>query len=353
MSKEYELEIWGQPSLYKHKERKFKIFFSEPENGVNEETGILLLISGYGENPNSNVYKKCRNTFADKYNLVTLQCEYFGCEFMQSMKIMNADDLQKYIPYAELEDIFANKNHVYEKIVNIPLNEALENMNDMGPLQAIDNITATISPIEILKSNNLKFNKNKIIIYGFSHGAYLAHLCNLFSPSLFSTIIDNSGYVYPAYLEKNLTRTLYMTIDKFTTIKLHYRYIITDIVFDKQLYNLNILYNQLKNKCHIISFQGNADNLYDYRKKVNFIKTVDNTTLELITEKEVDGAIFKSNTHGLNADYLKLFEYVYNKYNLSNKETSLKFSNIKYKTDNYTYNIIYTKGVPCLTYSHN
>lgn len=72
MAKEYNYEMFGQPSIYSSKERKLNIYFSEPEDGINEETGIILFIAGFGGNANSNVYKKMRSVFADKYNLVTI-----------------------------------------------------------------------------------------------------------------------------------------------------------------------------------------------------------------------------------------------------------------------------------------
>lgn len=79
------------------------------------------------------------------------------------------------------------------------LNEDKSNFNDMGPIQAIDNLTAIKIVMDILEENNLKYNKNKVVVYGHSHGAYISYLCNAFSPNLISTIIDNSAYLYPAY----------------------------------------------------------------------------------------------------------------------------------------------------------
>lgn len=48
MSKEYSYDIYGHPSLQDAKERKLKIYFSEPEDGINKDTGILLFIAGFG-----------------------------------------------------------------------------------------------------------------------------------------------------------------------------------------------------------------------------------------------------------------------------------------------------------------
>ena len=61
MAKEYDIEVYSQKSLYNPKERTLKIYFDEPDTGVNTQTGILMLISGYGGNANSNVYKKMRS----------------------------------------------------------------------------------------------------------------------------------------------------------------------------------------------------------------------------------------------------------------------------------------------------
>ncbi|WP_223869599.1 DUF2920 family protein [Paenibacillus sabuli] len=101
--------------------------------------------------------------------MVTIQCDFFGWEFMQS----------------------------------VSLNETVSNFNDMGIMQALDNITAVIIVSEFIKDNNLKFNAKKIIADGQSHGAYLAFLCNRFAPNLFSLIIDNSAWIVPAYLTLN------------------------------------------------------------------------------------------------------------------------------------------------------
>ena len=62
MAKEYEVKLVGQPYYGNCKERTYSICFSEPEKGINKETGILLLVAGFGGNINSNVYRKIRNT---------------------------------------------------------------------------------------------------------------------------------------------------------------------------------------------------------------------------------------------------------------------------------------------------
>ena len=48
--------------------------------------------------------------------------------------------------------------------------------------------------------------------------------------------------------------------------------------------------------------------MIDYTIKRKLINQVSNAEFLLIGEKEVDGHIFKSNRHGLDADFLKMFE---------------------------------------------
>lgn len=47
-----------------------------------------------------------------------------------------------------------------------------------------------------------------------------------------------------------------------------------------------------------------------------FCTSVNYCDFNLISEKEVDGEIFKSTNHGLDTDFLKLFGYVYEQYGL-------------------------------------
>ncbi|WP_157797120.1 MULTISPECIES: hypothetical protein [Clostridium] len=41
------MSIDAHPSIYKPENRKLDVYFSEPECGVNDDTGILLFIDGY------------------------------------------------------------------------------------------------------------------------------------------------------------------------------------------------------------------------------------------------------------------------------------------------------------------
>lgn len=309
MSKNYEITVDGHPNIYnKMSARKLNICFSEPEEGVQAETGVLMLIPGFGGNLNSNVYKKMRTNFADKYNLVTIQCDYFGLEFMQ------ADVLE----------------------------ETIENFNDLGPLQAMDIISSVMLVQAIMKDNNLVYNTNKIIAYGHSHGAYLAYLANAFAPNLFSYIIDNSGWLMPQHL-----------FNKRVLIKnnqrLEFDYAIKNMKdLDLEIYNLKRLYKR-NNNCFIQSFHGSNDNLISLLDKRDFILPLKNSCLHEITEGNLN-EIFRSNAHGLDADYIKMFDYVMMEFKPAfKKERKHKPRTHRIETSKFSYLVNFDSAIAILS----
>lgn len=312
MSNDYSFTIDGHPVIYNGYARKLNIYFSEPDIGVNDETGIVLLIPGYGGNSHSNVYKKMRSVFSDTHNMVVVQCDYFGWEFMQS-------DLKKETPF---------------------------NFNDMGLMQALDNITAVISVMEIIKDNRLSFNNGKIIIYGHSHGAYLAYLCNAFAPSLFSLIIDNSAWIFPLYLLVN--RELFFSSGE----KINFNYLATSIVPDPTILHLPTLYNKIENQCVINSYHGSGDTMITIQQKRDFCSHIEKCKLHEITSDKVDNRVFRDNSHGLNADYLLMFDYVMSQVNVNfQHREELVIGNQRIETSGFEYFFDYSNQLPLLRIS--
>jgi hypothetical protein len=296
--------------------RELRIDFSEPQNGVNAETGLLILVPGFGADIDSKVYTKMREVFADQYNMVTIQCNYFGSAFMQSANNVHIKDniLQTIFTKEEIEkvkkdnllllNLLKGKNLVLT--MEAEMNETLEEFNDMSYMQAIDIITAIEAVKVILNDNNLTYNSNRTIGYGHSHGAYLLHLSNVLAPNLFSYIVDNSAWVEPSYISNN--RYVYRKIDT-STIAIEFDYLAKKIIKNKQDLNLKMLYKNYSGTTQILSFQGNNDNLVNHEVKKQIIETINNSKFILVTEKDVDNKKYKSNSHGLDADFLELFSY--------------------------------------------
>jgi len=336
MAKNYGIMCYGHNSIYideylqnNYKKRKIHVKYSIPDGGVNEETGILLFIAGYGAQCNSKVYKKMRSDFADKYNLVTIQCDYFGYEYMQAgledvtvesidlirLNISTTNEKAKKIYSNNHINIneFLNGNLKYKNEIRVKSNshETIENFNDMGVMQALDNIVATIKVIKYLQRKKLNFNTNKIIIMGNSHGSYLGYLCNVMSKGLYTHILDNSAWTYPVYC--NNLRYLVTTRGNSVLVVKH-DYKIRNARSSLKGLKIKNLYDKVENKCKIVVYHGENDELITAKDKYEDVKDIPNVVFNLIRKEDIDNVIFKSTRHGLDADFPKLFEKFYKDY---------------------------------------
>lgn len=310
------IKISAHPNLYNGKSgRELRIDFSLPTQGTNSETGIVVFVPGFGGNVDSKVYKKMRETFADQYNLITMQCDYFGNRFMQGAKNISIDQskVKEILSSDEFALVADKKATILELITNKELTiqvaedlqEDLDEFNDMGFMQAIDIITAIEALKIILVDNHIEFDTKRLIGYGHSHGAFLLHLCNkMYEP--FSFIIDNSAWIEPLYLHEN--RQLFNRFEN-SKLLIEFDYIAKDIIKNKDNLNLFEIYKGFENKAQILTFQGTDDNLVDYQEKKKLINNLSNADYILITESDVDNIKYKSHKHGLDADFLELFSY--------------------------------------------
>lgn len=313
MANEYEIEINGQPTRYSTKMRKFKMYFAEPEGRHDAYTGILLLIAGYGGNAGSKVYQKMRRQFADDYNLVTLQCDYLGYQYMQNNHHLEmTEDMLRHVLtprefHALRRDYAANRGVMSGKVFSgeITLGETAEDFNEMGLWQAMDNLMAVKLLIDIMKENGLDYCPDRVYIYGQSHGAYLAYLCNFLAPGLFAGIIENSAYLFPYFWQHD--REVTKEGELFTLHKV-YHYWLADREIDRESYDLRYLYNSFENEAQIIVYHGEDDEMIPLQEKQEFLAEIKNVSLHVVTKEMVDGIKFCSTGHSLGADFLLIFE---------------------------------------------
>lgn len=280
-------------------QRKIHMEFALPDNGTDENTGLLILIPGYGEMADPAVFDNMMNGFPDLYNLIVLQCDYFGSKYMDGR--MPAD-LQKMVEHPD----FLKGEFVWKKSSM----ETEEEFNDMGLMQALDIVNASLSCIYYLKQEDMAVNTNKIILFGSCHGGYLAHLANIICPGLFKGMIDISSELKPYYRNGN-RRTLDFSGRNFKAVMPVEMFLSRhpELQYDRQLYDLRDLYGQADNQCKIIALHGEADKSVDFRDKEEFIRQLgENASFMLISRSEVDGILCKNVGHGLGMDFFVLFE---------------------------------------------
>lgn len=107
-------------------------------------------------------------------------------------------------------------------------------------------------------------------------------------------------------------------------------------------------YKKIKNSCLIHSFHGDND-LTNLREKEKFINPLKKSHLHKITMDTIDDT-FRSNTHGLDADFLKIFDYLINvlypPFKMTKKLMTEKF---RIGTSKYSYFFDYQNTIPILT----
>lgn len=350
MAKEYEVKLVGQPYYGNCKERTYSICFSEPEKGINKETGILLLVAGFGGNINSNVYRKIRNVYSDKYDMIVIQADYMGSRCQQEPK----DYLMKDVAYDETEwtveeiDDFLHdrplKSGSRKKTESLDIildaQETEDDFAEMGIFQAMDNIRAVKVVVDIVKDNGYEFNENKIVGFGDSHGAYLLYVINSLCPELLTTVIDNSAWLFPAYID--YARKFEWYVNEIH-LKKYIIYRIQDVIKDRQVYDLCYLYKGFSNKANIYSFHGKDDKLIALEKKEEFLKNVKSAKLHRIGIDFSIGEIFKNTGHSMGADYLKLLDFVFENYPLEGNERKGEiFSSSVITTSKFRYDVSVT-----------
>ncbi len=376
MAKEYTLDIQGQPTRYSDQVRDIRMYFAEPE--TEECNGILLLIAGYGGHGMSRVYQKMRRLFADQYHFFTVQCDYLGYRYMQTDHHLTVteDMLRQVLSPREFHSLrrnyAANQHLLSGKVLSgyISLEESAEDFNEMGLGQAMDNLVAVKVLLDILQENGMEYNRNRVYIYGQSHGAYLAYLCNILAPGLFTGIIDNSAYLLPYYLEHDREVT---KVGDIFTLQKWYHYLIADQNWDSGSYDLRELYAGYQGKAQIIVYHGEEDEMIPIEEKKAFLETLPRVSLHVVTKDMVDGVVFRSAGHSLDADLLKVFERAVEELDRANEAEMVAadsaamvlekqdltdgseaegrqqvFQNYSFQTKRYCYEVKWDNGVPLL-----
>ena len=159
-----------------------------------------------------------------------------------------------------------------------------------------------------MQNERRSINTKKVILFGSSHGAYLAHLANLICPGLYASILDISGYLKPYFLD-HIREVIVRSRDVKVIVKLKYfLYQHPEYRYHKDLYDLRFLYKNRKNTCKIIAFQGMDDWMVDYREREAFIREVDSAELMLIDIDDVDGLLCRNAGHSLEMNFFVLFQ---------------------------------------------
>jgi len=147
-----EQEFIGQEWSFKPGTRNVKMYVREPNNGINKDTGFMLLLHNWG-----GTYKQTKiwcDLLANCYNVVGISVNY-----LQS----GEGKVTPGIPY------------------------------DYGYIQAIDCLRAVYHVRQQLLDAGAVFNENRYYAAGGSGGGNVSLMCNKFAPHTFACIVDMCG----------------------------------------------------------------------------------------------------------------------------------------------------------------
>jgi predicted esterase len=139
-------------------------YITEPVGGVDESTGLMLLIHGWG-NDGSVSYESESIHFADAFNLVVVRVEYRDC------------GREAHHPEAP---------------------RTFDRPYDFSKMQTIDSLRAAHAAL----NHYPQLDHSRILLWGGSQGAHIAGQCLVFAPDLWSAAILCCGLYAPLTFER-------------------------------------------------------------------------------------------------------------------------------------------------------
>jgi hypothetical protein len=181
-----------------------------PDQGLNPDTGLVLIIDGDGFTPASSYNTFLRRYLASRYNCLAVGVFYFGCR-------LNSLDSVRLQPNP---DFFVNLQAAHGIAVSAPATldaDALirqlcrtlagqgvtaldrscwlirsfeEEYSSFGLLPALDHLQVIGALMQ-----RFPLNPNRFYVMGSSSGGHIAMMMGKLAPQTFSMIVDNSGEI--------------------------------------------------------------------------------------------------------------------------------------------------------------
>lgn len=181
-----------------------------PSTGINEETGVILMIPGFDGFTDTNYFKdQMIPSVADKTNCIVVETKYFGilrnnAIGLKSSFLYNLNRI--YDTNLTVDDFkgMQTEEEYYRKLAEVVIDKGITSLDircqptiitgkdeyqSWGFLPAIDCLQVLG---EVLKRYDI--NKKRIFAYGNTYGGYMALLLGKYAPHTFAAIIDRSGY---------------------------------------------------------------------------------------------------------------------------------------------------------------
>lgn len=328
-----------------------------PQKGLNSQTGLVLMISGFGDRADSNYQtEKLRPYLADKHNVVVAATNFWGTfrslEVDITMDWLREVSDQYNIPLERVKQEFESKPFLeavrsivqyrgmkwLDRHCQVPFITGRGEYQSFGFLPALDYLVLLG---EILKKYSI--NHKRIIAFGSSYGGYIAQLLGKYAPNTFSAIIDNSGYSRAPL--KHVVGNEILEPDfqgEYMGCKFAASYNNPWTIMDelspfyfsdacRQIRSLLVKKHRVSSETQYYIFHSSEDDLIsveDKDKAVAILREFNTVSYSRIGRSGIDGKIFKTLKHGMDASLRGLFDLVVEKSGngLAKKDETTDFS---------------------------
>lgn len=192
--------------------QNLEYFVRLPKAGIGPNTGIMLVIDGFGGAANSYYQiNEVRPYLADRYDCIVAGVNYFGIGRAGGYNIMEA--------------FYYNINHIYglgiraEQFAHVSsINQFFIEIAQRLLPKGVINLDVRCQPMMVTSRGEYQswgvlpaidclqvlgellkqypgINRSRLIAYGHSYGGYIAQLMAKFAPNTLSVVIDKGGYI--------------------------------------------------------------------------------------------------------------------------------------------------------------
>lgn len=313
--------------------------------------GLIFMVAGFGGDADNAYARMVRRSIAEISGVVCVTLRYHCLRARPPKDWMTVAQPANEMPTVILDDLvrvdLAQKIQLLSGSANPPsgtdaqlvatamklLTESRVNVvgtvqppfgeyQNFGVLQALDHLTVLG---DIINRGDIQFDLNNICCIGSSHGGYLSHLIHKFAPNTIRFVLDNSGYTEAPYDYLGFGTEYRTNVNNFNfsyRVKSHWnldrssknfysldRYMIRDL---NHPWHVATVSRASDRKCGFVIFNAKSDVVSPPKaKEIQAELLRENghaVSLHLIGKDQIDGKIFRADTHALNASNIILFQ---------------------------------------------
>lgn len=327
--------------------RPLEYFITRPANGMNADTGLIFTICGYGQSPIQEYWaNKLPPYLADRHNCIVVAVNYFGCtakaavnprpfpDFFSKLQSQYGLEIEA-PPGTDVRRLLAETCAALAAGGITELDESymlLDESNgeyqSFGLMPALDHLQVLG---EILKAHSI--NRRRLYVLGTSYGGYIGLLMGKLAPNTFRMIIDNSGFTQVTgsiYGINDMRRPTRITLLGVSIQALEDGVWSMDAASPHFFDNHHAMIRDLATPGHMCAsetryycYHAVGDKVAPTEEKIHFRDLSEGlmrVELTLIDEADLDGRVFKTMEHGMQASLRGLFDMAYGAYQDSNPE---------------------------------